>query len=76
MSTAAPDAAAITRAAKSNLALSTRRAKSCREYLVAHGIPAERLAAKGFGKTKPIATNKTAAGRQKNRRVEFTLVKT
>lgn len=61
--------------AKSNLALSDRRAKTCRDYLIAAGIAAERLESKGYGKTKPIASNKTAKGRQKNRRVEFELIR-
>ena len=41
------------------------------EYLVKQGVPAERLTAIGYGPDVPIADNKTAAGRQKNRRVEF-----
>ncbi|HOK07600.1 MAG TPA: OmpA family protein [Syntrophales bacterium] len=54
-----------------NQQLSLRRAESVRAYLIKHfGIEANRLTSKGYGMTKPIATNKTAAGRQKNRRVE------
>ena len=60
--------------AAKNLALSKRRAKSCVDYLLDKGIDAGRLFSQGFGKTKPIATNKTAAGRSHNRRVEFDLV--
>lgn len=52
-----------------NLKLSQRRAESVKAYLVKHfGIDASRLDAKGYGLTKPIADNKTEAGRQKNRR--------
>lgn len=56
-----------------NQKLSERRAASVRTYLVDnYGIAAERLSSKGYGFTKPIATNKTKAGRQKNRRIEAT----
>lgn len=54
-----------------NTRLSQARADSVRSYLVGHGIDADRLEAKGFGPDQPIETNKTAAGREKNRRVEF-----
>jgi OOP family OmpA-OmpF porin len=52
-----------------NLKLSERRAKSVMDYLVDHGIPAEGLSAKGFGKDDPVASNATADGRAQNRRV-------
>lgn len=58
-----------------NMILSEKRAQKCVEYLTGKGIAAKRLTAKGFGETSPIATNKTAEGRQLNRRVEFVLVK-
>ncbi len=61
---------------KFNLDLSDRRAKRCVEFLISKGIDGKRLTAKGFGETKPIATNKTKTGKQINRRVEFELVKT
>jgi OOP family OmpA-OmpF porin len=52
-----------------NMKLSQRRADSVRKYLIdKYGIDGKRLTAKGYGPTKPIADNKTAAGRQKNRR--------
>ncbi|MBA3648385.1 MAG: OmpA family protein [Chitinophagales bacterium] len=57
-----------------NLDLSQRRAEAVRDYFISKGIGAERLAAKGFGLTEPITTNKTAAGRAKNRRVEIILI--
>jgi len=56
-----------------NQKLSERRAASVRTYLVEkYGIAPERLSSKGYGFTKPIATNKTKAGRQKNRRIQAT----
>lgn len=54
-----------------NLDLSDRRAKSVRRHLIAKGIDEKRLEAKGFGPDRPIADNRTSAGRAKNRRVEF-----
>jgi OOP family OmpA-OmpF porin len=54
-----------------NMKLSQRRADSVRNYLIKHfGIASERLGAKGFGPNKPVADNKTAAGKQQNRRIE------
>ena len=61
--------------ASKNLDLSNRRALRCQTYLVEKGIAAERLSAEGFGASKPIASNKNAAGRAKNRRVELNLTK-
>lgn len=58
-----------------NLKLSNERANSVLRYLVNGGIATERLSAKGFGESNPIADNKTAAGRQQNRRTEINLVK-
>ena len=57
-----------------NLELSQRRAESVRRYLADHGVDKDRLIAVGFGETKPIADNGTAAGRAENRRVEFLLI--
>lgn len=56
-----------------NLRLSKDRAEAVRQYLVSKGANASRIEATGYGQTQPIASNKTAAGRQQNRRVEFTL---
>lgn len=56
-----------------NMDLSERRAQSVRTYLVNKGVPAQRLTAHGYGPDKPIADNKTKAGRAKNRRVEFNI---
>lgn len=58
-----------------NIALSNDRARSAREYLISKGIAANRIISKGYGETKPIAKNNTPEGRQKNRRVEFTILK-
>jgi hypothetical protein len=57
-----------------NMRLSDARAKAVRDYLVKQaGIAPERLEAKGFGETKPIASNDTEEGREQNRRVEFNI---
>jgi OOP family OmpA-OmpF porin len=57
-----------------NTKLSDERAHSVMEYLVKKGIDKGRLDAKGFGSSQPIADNKTEEGREKNRRVDFTIV--
>ncbi|BAU52404.1 OmpA family protein [Mucilaginibacter gotjawali] len=56
-----------------NLALSKDRAEAVKAYLVSKGANASTIEATGYGPNQPIATNKTAAGRQQNRRVEFSL---
>lgn len=54
-----------------NQQLSERRADSVRDFLAENGVPASTITARGFGKTQPVATNDTADGRQRNRRVEL-----
>ncbi|RKR82191.1 OOP family OmpA-OmpF porin [Mucilaginibacter gracilis] len=56
-----------------NLALSKNRAEAVKAYLVSQGANPSTIEATGYGPNQPIATNKTAAGRQQNRRVEFSL---
>ena len=60
---------------RANKKLSEKRAKIVRDFLVFQGIPEERIVAfKGFGASSPVASNKTAKGRGKNRRTEFLIV--
>src|ERR1700722_12235681 len=54
-----------------NQQLSERRADSVRDFLAENSVPASSIIARGFGKTQPVATNDTADGRQRNRRVEL-----
>ncbi len=56
-----------------NQGLSERRANAVRTYLVQRGIPANIIQAYGEGEMNPVATNKTPAGRQQNRRVEVVI---
>jgi len=56
-----------------NQILSEKRAASVKAYLVSKGVDESRLTSTGYGETKPVADNKTAAGRAKNRRVEMTV---
>ncbi len=56
-----------------NLKLSKDRAESVKSYLVSQGANPSRIEATGYGESQPISSNKTASGRQNNRRVEFTL---
>ncbi|MEM6492685.1 MAG: OmpA family protein, partial [Pseudomonadota bacterium] len=58
---------------RSNWALSTARALSVVNRLVAAGLPPQRLAAAGFGEFRPAADNATADGRARNRRIEIVL---
>jgi outer membrane protein OmpA-like peptidoglycan-associated protein len=60
--------------AASNLKLSMARAKSVAAYIINKGIDKERITANGYGLSKPVASNKTAAGKAQNRRVEFTIL--
>lgn len=54
--------------------LSTARAREVAEYLIKKGIPKSQVKFKGYGKSKPIASDKTAAGRKKNQRVEIKIL--
>lgn len=58
-----------------NMELSRKRAQSIMDYMVSKGISKDRLRAVGYGQSRPIAGNQTEEGRQKNRRVEFILIK-
>jgi len=55
----------------SNQTLSERRAQGARDYLVSQGVSADSIVSRGFGSTKPVASNDTTEGRQSNRRVEL-----
>ena len=61
----------ITGSAKLNQALSQKRADAIKKYFLSKGIAADRITSTGFGSDKPVADNKTAKGRQDNRRVEM-----
>ncbi len=56
-----------------NMILSRKRAESVKQYLVDQGAKSSKIEALGRGETEPASSNKTADGRQKNRRVEFTI---
>jgi OmpA-OmpF porin, OOP family len=60
---------------ESNLTLSQNRAGSVREYLIQKGVAANRVTAKGYGDTQPVAYNTTEEGKQKNRRTEVRIIK-
>jgi outer membrane protein OmpA-like peptidoglycan-associated protein len=57
-----------------NVALSQSRAAAVRAYLASKGVAGDRLVAKGYGPDRPLATNKTPAGRAQNRRVELNMI--
>ena len=56
-----------------NQTLSENRAKAVKDYLISKGVAESRIGSAGYGETKPIADNKTAAGRAKNRRSELSI---
>lgn len=59
----------------SNLALSQQRADAVRTYLIEQGVDPNTLVAKGFGDTKPVASNDTDEGKFRNRRIEFVILR-
>jgi outer membrane protein OmpA-like peptidoglycan-associated protein len=59
---------------ETNIDLSKRRAESVKNWFVNKGVSADRIETRGAGPDEPIADNKTAAGKQKNRRIEFKLI--
>ena len=59
-----------------NQKLSIRRAESVKKYLVSQGIEAKRIYVEGKGESQPVADNKTAEGRAKNRRVQIEAIGT
>ena len=58
-----------------NIKLSKQRVQTVKEYLISQGIEQDRVVGKGYGGTKPIASNKSEETRKLNRRVEFTVLK-
>ncbi len=58
---------------ENNMLLSQKRANAVHDYLTKHGVPAEYILVRWFGQTQPRVSNKTDAGRAKNRRVEMTI---
>ena len=58
---------------RANLKLSQKRAESVRTYLIKKAVTSDRMVAKGYGESTPIADNRTAEGRSQNRRVEFVI---
>ena len=57
-----------------NAQLSQARAESVKSYLVSKGVAADRIVAKGYGSTVPVASNSTADGKAQNRRVEMRIL--
>lgn len=58
----------------SNMKLSEARAAAVADYIISKGLPKDKIVSKGYGMTKPVATNKTKDGKAQNRRVEFTIL--
>ena len=54
-----------------NQTLSDKRAATVRDFLISQGVPSDNVTSRGFGEEDPVASNRTAAGRQLNRRVEL-----
>ena len=66
--------AALTSSAANALVISNQRAAAVKAYLVAQGIPSDRVSTKGNGAQKPLGDNATAAGRFKNNRVDIEMI--
>ncbi len=60
--------------AASNVKLSQARAAAVASYIISKGVPKDKIVSKGYGMTKPVASNKTKTGKAQNRRVEFTIL--
>jgi OOP family OmpA-OmpF porin len=60
--------------AQSNMRLSQHRAAAVAQYLASKNIPKERIRSAGYGETRPVASNQTAEGKHRNRRIEFAVV--
>lgn len=60
---------------EANQKLSEERANAVRNYLIKKGIAAERVTAKGYGDSRPVASNDSESGKQKNRRTEVNITK-
>ncbi len=60
--------------AEMNLQLSRDRANAVRKLLIKDGVAAERLESNGFGQTRPVASNETAEGKARNRRIDFRIL--
>lgn len=58
----------------SNMELSVARANSVRNWLISRGMSSDRLVARGYGESVPIASNRTKQGRSENRRIEFVIL--
>jgi outer membrane protein OmpA-like peptidoglycan-associated protein len=58
-----------------NLRLSEERARAVAKWLIDHGVDAKRLVVKGYGLTQPLVPDDSEENRQKNRRVQFRLLK-
>jgi OOP family OmpA-OmpF porin len=65
----------ITGSPEYNLTLSRKRAANVKAYLISQGVSADRVKIEYYGVTRPIASNQTVEGRNKNRRVEIEVVK-
>lgn len=60
--------------AEDNRRLSQERAEAVATHLALQGVPTQRITTRGFGESRPVASNSTAAGREKNRRIEVVLL--